>query len=221
MESLALWFLIFMSYAFAGWLLEVCVSLLRRRKLVNRGFLLGPICPIYGVGALLISLLARPDESPFVIFCVAVVSSAILEYSVSYVMEKLFRVRWWDYINRPFNLNGRICAESILTFGLIGILIPKVITPTFIAFYRSMPPRAMALFAAVLALLLIIDIALSLWLILGVRITVGTVQRDVTDEITERVHAILMEKGKLNRRLMKAFPNQTPSQKPPRPKKKP
>lgn len=218
MERLAIIFLIFMTYAFGGWAMEVIISLLQRRKLVNRGFLVGPICPIYGIGALLLSLVVSSDESPLVIFCVAVVGSAILEYSVSYIMEKLFRVRWWDYTNRPFNLNGRICAESVLAFGVIGVLILKIINPALLALYSSMPQFLMFLFAAVLAAWLIFDIALSLWLMLGVRVTVGTVQRDATDEIATRVHEVLTDKGKLNRRLVKAFPNQTPTKKTPRKK---
>ena len=220
MERLAIIFLIFMTYAFGGWAMEVIISLLQRRKLVNRGFLVGPICPIYGVGALLLSLVVSSDESPLVIFCVAVVGSAVLEYSVSYIMEKLFRVRWWDYTDQPFNLNGRICAESVLAFGVIGVLILKIINPALLALYSSMPQFLMFLLAAVLAAWLIFDIALSLWLMLGVRVTVGTVQRDATDEIAARVHEVLTDKGKLNRRLVKAFPNQTPTKKTPRKKSK-
>ena len=216
MERLAIIFLIFMTYAFGGWAMEVIISLLQRRKLVNRGFLVGPICPIYGVGALLLSLVVSSDESPLVIFCVAVVGSAVLEYSVSYIMEKLFRVRWWDYTDQPFNLNGRICAESVLAFGVIGVLILKIINPALLALYSSMPQFLMFLLAA----WLIFDIALSLWLMLGVRVTVGTVQRDATDEIAARVHEVLTDKGKLNRRLVKAFPNQTPTKKTPRKKSK-
>lgn len=221
MENIAHWFLIFMTYSCAGWLMEVIVGLLQRRKLVNRGFLVGPICPIYGVGALLLSLVVRADESPIVIFCVAVVGSAVLEYGVSYAMEKLFRVRWWDYTDRAFNLNGRICAESVLSFGVIGVLILKIINPSLLALYNAMPQLALYLIAGLLAAWLIFDILLSLWLMLGVRVTVGTVQRDATDEIAERVHELLTGKGKLNRRLVKAFPNQTPSKKTPRkPRKK-
>lgn len=220
MERLAIIFLIFITYAFGGWAMEVVISLLQRRKLVNRGFLVGPICPIYGIGALLLSLVVSSDESPLVIFCVAVVGSAILEYSVSYIMEKLFRVRWWDYTDRPFNLNGRICAESVLAFGVIGVLILKIINPALLALYSSMPQFLMFLLAAVLVAWLIFDIALSLWLMLGIRVTVGTVQRDATDEIAARVHEVLTDKGKLNRRLVKAFPNQTPTKKTPRKKSK-
>lgn len=219
MESFALWFLIFMTYSFGGWFVEVCISLFQHRKLINRGFLVGPICPIYGVGALLVSLIVRADENPIVIFCVAVVGSALLEYGVSYAMEKLFRVRWWDYTDQPFNLNGRICAGSVLSFGVAGILILKFINPALVAFYSSLPEVLLFILAGVLAAWLIFDIILSLWLMVGVRVTVGTVQRDATDEIATRVHEILTGKGKLNRRLIKAFPGQTPSKKTPLPKK--
>lgn len=214
MERIAVWFLVFMFYAFAGWLLEVAMSLLQRRKFVNRGFLIGPICPIYGVGALALSLLVDPGESPLVIFCVAVVGSAILEYTVSYFMEKIFRVRWWDYTERLFNLNGRICFESIFGFGIIGVLILKLLTPALLRIFSGLSAITLLCLSVTLALWLICDIALSLWLVLGVRVTVSTVQRDATEEIAERVHEILMGKGKLNRRLVKAFPKQSPSKKP-------
>lgn len=211
--TLAIWFLLFIIYSFCGWLMEVIVTILQRRKLVNRGFLVGPICPIYGVGAVLLSLILGQAENWFAIFCVGVVGSAILEYFVSFLMEKLFRVRWWDYADRAFNLNGRICLESAISFGLIAIIIIKCATPFFLWLFSTMPIWLVCTLAILLLAWLIADIALSLWLILGVRITVGTAERDATEEISERIHEILMNKGKLNRRLVKAFPEQKPSQK--------
>lgn len=219
MEKIATWFAIFIFYSFAGWLIEVLISFIQKRKIINRGFLVGPICPIYGTGALLLSLVVNSTESPLVIFCVAVVASAILEYIVSYLMEKIFRVRWWDYADQPFNLNGRICISAALSFGVIGVLMLKVITPALLGMIGSLPVAVLYIVAGLLAAWLVFDILLSLWLIFGVRVTVGTVQRDATDEISERVQEILMNKGKLNRRLVKAFPNQTPAKKKPRTKK--
>lgn len=219
MEKVATWFAIFIFYSFAGWLIEVLISFIQKRKIINRGFLVGPICPIYGTGSLLLSLVVNSTESPLVIFCVAVVASAILEYVVSYLMEKIFRVRWWDYADQPFNLNGRICVSAALSFGVIGVLMLKVITPALLGMIGSLPVAVLYIIAGLLAAWLVFDILLSLWLIFGVRVTVGTVQRDATDEISERVQEILMNKGKLNRRLVKAFPNQTPAKKKPRTKK--
>lgn len=219
MEKVTAWFLVFMFYSFAGWLMEVIISFFQKRKIINRGFLVGPICPIYGTGALLLSFIVSSVETPLVIFCVAVVGSAILEYVVSYLMEKIFRVRWWDYTDQPFNLNGRICISAALSFGVIGVLMLKVITPSLLGMISSLPVVIIYIIAGLLAAWLVFDVLLSLWLILGVRVTVGTVQRDATDEISERVQEILMDKGKLNRRLVKAFPNQAPTKKKPRTRK--
>ncbi len=216
LEDIAIWFLIFIIYSFIGWAMEVLISILQRKKLINRGFLIGPICPIYGVGALTISALLSPDYSPLVIFCVSVVGSALIEYVVSFVMEQVFRVRWWDYSKKPFNLNGRICLEAAFSFGVLGILIVKFTTPFFFGLFHSFPIFAIYLTSVILLTILLCDVALSLWLIVDVRVTVGTVQRDATDEISERVREILMGKGKLNRRLVGAFPNQSPSKKTPR-----
>lgn len=220
MQTIAIWFLIFISYAFAGWLMEVAVSLLYHRRLINRGFLVGPICPIYGVGGVLLSLLLRNTTNILEIFLIAVIGSAVLEYTASYVMEKLFRVRWWDYSEKKFNFNGRICLESITAFGFIGILMIRILTPALWHLYGSLSPTLLYALAGSLFAILLFDIGLSLWLILGVRVTVGTVQKDATEEITQkRVEELLMEKGKLNRRLVKAFPSQSPSKKSPKHRK--
>lgn len=218
-EKIAIWFLISMIYAFAGWLFEVTLGIIQRRKLVNRGFLVGPICPIYGIGAVIISFLLRDTENAIAIFCVGVVGGGLLEYISSYIMEKLFRVRWWDYSLRFCNLNGRICLTSVVFFGCLGLLVVKVTTPLLYNLLAAAYSPIVLAFAAGAFACLVADIALSLWLINDVRVTVGTVQRDATEEISERVREVLMEKGKLNRRLVKAFPDQAPSQKKPKPRK--
>lgn len=212
--SFATWFIIFIIYSIAGWCMEVIINIFQHHKFINRGFLVGPICPIYGTGAVAISLVLSGAENPFAIFCVSLVGSAILEYLASYLMEKFFRVRWWDYSNKPFNINGRICLTSLIAFGFFGVLAIKVITPSLQSTLGELPVWLLYLIASSLFTILIADIFLSLWLVLGVRVTVGTVQKDATDEISERVQEILMGKGKLNRRLVKAFPNQAPSKKP-------
>jgi|InofroStandDraft_1065614.scaffolds.fasta_scaffold30373_3 uncharacterized membrane protein len=215
-EKIAIWFLIFMVYSFGGWLIEVIVSLIDRKKFVNRGFLIGPICPIYGTGAVILSLMLNRTENIIAIFCVSLVGGAVLEYCASFVMEKLFRVRWWDYAEKSVNINGRICMSSVLSFGLAGIFIVEFITPFLYSLFSNTYTPLMLTGAAILSAWMFCDVLLSLWLILGVRVTVGTVQRDATDEISTRVQEILMNKGKLNRRLVKAFPNQSPSKKTPR-----
>lgn len=105
-EKLFLWFLF---YSFCGWVYEsILVSILERRP-VNRGFLNGPLCPIYGAGAVGAVVVLGQVHNPLVVFLFSMVGASILEYVTSWVMEALFHARWWDYSDYKFNLNGRIC----------------------------------------------------------------------------------------------------------------
>lgn len=218
MHALAIWFLIFIVYSIAGWLLEITVGLLQKHRFVNRGFLIGPICPIYGTGALLITFCLSPLHNPIVIFLASVLICATLEYSISVIMEKLFHVRWWDYSDRPFNLNGRICLEALIVFGIGGTLVTLIFSPALYHILSSLPDVALYALALILVVALLADAFLSLYLIKGFRVTVGIAAKDATIEISERVHDLIMAKGKLSRRLLKAFPNQTPAPRRPRAK---
>ncbi len=219
LQELAVQFLIFMTYSFGGWLAEVVITIFQQRKFVNRGFLIGPFCPIYGTGAILLSIVLKSSDSIVAIFCVSIVGAAVLEYTTSFLMEKFFHVRWWDYSEKPMNLNGRICLSALLSFGVVGVLAIKTLTPLFMKIFEALPIAVLYIVAASLFVLLIADIVLSLWLILGVRVTMGTMKKDATSEISERIHKIFINKEKLSRRLTKAFPNQTPSPRSPKPKK--
>ena len=218
MHALAIWFLIFIVYSIAGWLLEITVGLLQKHRFVNRGFLIGPICPIYGTGALLITFCLSPLHNPIVIFLASVLICATLEYSTSVIMEKLFHVRWWDYSDRPFNLNGRICLEALIVFGIGGTLVTLIFSPALYHILSSLPDVALYALALIFVVALLADAFLSLYLIKGFRVTVGIAAKDATIEISERVHDLIMAKGKLSRRLLKAFPNQTPAPRRPRAK---
>ena len=110
MENLQMYFLFFIIYSFLGWIIEVILCSIIEKKIVDRGFLIGPICPIYGCGAVIITLaLSSYKDDWIVVFCMAVILAGALEYFTSYAMEKIFHARWWDYSNNKFNINGRIC----------------------------------------------------------------------------------------------------------------
>ena len=118
---------IFLIYSFIGWIVEVSAFLIQDHKFVNRGFFIGPVVPIYGTGGILITLLLTKYQSdPVTLFCMAVVVCSILEYFTSYVMEKLFHARWWDYSNKPLNFHGYICLEFSLIWGVAILLVVKV-----------------------------------------------------------------------------------------------
>ncbi len=203
---IATWCLIFATYAFVGWGTEVLLGAFMRRKVVNRGFLIGPICPIYGFGALLMTLAAGCGENILEVFLLSFLAGAILEYSTSYVMEKLFRVRWWDYRHEKFNINGRICLKYLICFGIGGVLVVKVFNPILLGIVNGIDDVPRVALAIIVIGMMLVDLVVSLRLIINCRVTVGTTQPDATEEITEHVREVMMEKGKLNRRLTKAFP---------------
>lgn len=99
----------FMIYSVVGWIYETTLCSITDRHFVNRGFLNGPYCPIYGSGALLDVLILGRIENPFLLFILGVLVTCSLEYLTSYVMEKLFKARWWDYSDKKFNIGGRVC----------------------------------------------------------------------------------------------------------------
>ena len=122
------WVLFFFIYSFIGWVWECCFVSVRKRRWVNRGFMYGPMLPIYGFGALavLISTIRVRDSIPL-IFLFGMVGATLLEYVTGAAMERLFNVKYWDYSNQKFNLNGYICLTSSLGWGLFSVLLVKFV----------------------------------------------------------------------------------------------
>ena len=120
---IAKYFLFFIIYSFIGWAWECLISLVRDHKIVNRGFLNGPYCPIYGCGAILFLSLLHFTDNLAALFIVGGLLACVLEYITSFAMEKLFHARWWDYRNYPLNINGRVCLYGFLIFGAGAVLI--------------------------------------------------------------------------------------------------
>lgn len=206
--DLKIYFLLFLIYSFVGWVLEVIYTLFTDKKLTNRGFFIGPYCPIYGVGALLIVIfLSKFQQHPFALFILAVVICSILEYCTSYVMEKIFKIRWWDYSNNKFNINGRICLETMIPFGVIACLLVYVINPFLVLNLNKLPESCLVVVSLIFGVLLIADFITSFNIINNFKKTVKNVsERDRTEDINKYVKNLWLKKSFLYRRLIKAFP---------------
>lgn len=201
-----IYFILFLMYSFLGWLMEVLWAFYLERKLVDRGFLVGPICPIYGSGCILIILLlSRFIDMPVLLFVMTILLCTVLEYFTSYFMEKIFHARWWDYSKRKFNLNGRVCLETMIPFGILGTLIVYLVNPFFMDVLLKIPSSVLTGITIFLLVLFVIDFCVSFKVILNFRSTVKNV-RDNTEEITQYVRDVL-GKSVLNRRLVAGFPN--------------
>ena len=201
-------FLMFIIYAFLGWIVEMFDNYFERNKIVNRGFLIGPYCPIYGVGGLIVTLfLTKYKESIFVTFGMSVILFAILEYSTSYFMEKIFKARWWDYSDKKYNVNGRICLETLIPFGLLGCLTIYIINPLILSLLSVSNTHILRIIAIILFLIFAIDFTISLKIINSFKNTaIKFLKKDNTEEITKKVKEILLSKSVWTRRLIESFP---------------
>lgn len=206
--SIYLYFLLFLIYSFIGWLIETINVSWIEKRFVNRGFLLGPYCPIYGVGGLLCYLLLRKYlNDPLALFMMSILIFSILEYSTSYLMEKLFKARWWDYSDKKYNINGRICLETMIPFGLLGCFAMYVLNPFLINLLERIPNTLSIILAIILLIVFMIDICISFKVIINFKHLAFSIRKDSTEEITRRVREVLTKKSILSRRLVNSFSN--------------
>lgn len=148
------WVLLFFLYCFLGWVWESCYVSACRRQWVNRGFLHGPLLPIYGSGAILILFVTLPaEENLWLVWLLGMIAATALEYVTGDVMERLFKVRYWDYSKKRFNLNGHICLTSSIAWGFFSVLLVRFLHPPVGRLVTRVPdwlvdPAALALTAA-------------------------------------------------------------------------
>ncbi len=203
-----MYFMLFIAYSLIGWLVEVVGVLIQERKFVNRGFLIGPYCPIYGVGGItIILLLNKYMEDPIILFVMAIVICSLLEYFTSYIMEKLFKTRWWDYSNFKFNINGRICLETMWVFGALACFVIYIINPPLISFLESLPNIVLNIISYSIMVIFLMDNIISFKIISNLNLTVKNIKKDNTEEMTKYVRETLSKKSLLTKRLIYAFPN--------------
>ena len=133
-----LWF--FFLYGFLGWCTEVAFQAVRQGKFVNRGFVNGPICSIYGFGVLSVLLVLEPlKDNLLILFLGSVVFTSVLEFLTGWVLEKLFHDKWWDYTNRPLNIKGYICLEFSLAWGVACVVVVDLIHPLIVKLVNLVP----------------------------------------------------------------------------------
>ncbi|MBU3174227.1 putative ABC transporter permease [Clostridium estertheticum] len=135
-------FCYFIVYSFMGWCLETVYTTIRKKEFVNRGFLHGPFCPIYGFAILSIIVLLKPIENNYIFLLLgSIFLTSLIEYITGYILETTFDSTWWDYSDEPYNLHGRICLKFSIIWGFISILILKVIHPYIKYIVNLIPPN--------------------------------------------------------------------------------
>ena len=201
-------FYIFIIYSILGWFMEVVIVSSKKRKITARGFLIGPWCPIYGFGALFITLLLKKYyNDPIALFVMSFLMGTILEYVTSYIMEKLFHARWWDYSDHKFQINGRVSLTTSLGFGLLGLILVYILNPFFLRIIQNIPSIIFCIIMIIILVIFLTDVIASYKIISNIKITKDTNIKDFTEQYNEKVKQILKNKSIFNRRLLNAFPH--------------
>ena len=187
--------LFFTIYSFMGWTMETIYASKINKKFINRGFLKGPFCPIYGFGAILIisgsNLIKITNSSRFlesiVIILFAIIISTLLELVTGYILEKIFNLKWWDYSKRTFNIKGYICLEYSLLWGGIGFILLKIVHPVLNNQVLQLSDKLVINIAIISILYFLFDTIISVTSILDLRKTIFNHSRLSTQKYYEKI----------------------------------
>ncbi len=210
MEKLTDLVLLFFAYALLGWCIEVTLKFIQFGRFINRGFLTGPWLPIYGSGAVLITLAVKglhPLESSVgTTFALSFVLCGLLEYMTSYVLEKRFHARWWDYSQKPMNLHGRVWIGNLVLFGLGGVVIVNGLNPLLQRLGAQMSLPLREVLAGCLSAVFLADYVMSHFVLKLVKRGVESSRADDTEAISREVRLLLSDRSVFHRRFAEAYP---------------
>ncbi|MBZ9606267.1 hypothetical protein G9F73_000210 [Clostridium estertheticum] len=182
-------FYYFIIYSFMGWCLETVYATVKKKEFINRGFLHGPFCPIYGFGTLAIIILLKHIETNYIfLFLGSVFLTSALEYMTGYILETAFNSTWWDYSDEPYNLKGRICLSFSIIWGFVSIFILKVIHPYIIYIVNLIPAIPGITLFYILFLYFFIDFIITVNTIFKLRsllTQLNTVYSDLIDKLPD------------------------------------
>lgn len=202
-------FFLFITFSIVGWITEcISCSFWYHRFVHDRGFLIGPYCPVYGLGAVFIYyFLSNFDSNVFLLFIMSMVSTSLLEYLTSVWMEKMFKARWWDYSKEPLNINGRVCLKNSILFGICGVLFTYYIKPFYLDLVDKIPSNTFIIITWILIIIFTIDCIVSFMAMSKLKHNLVNIRHDSTSEIDKEVKEILSSYTFYVKRLFKSFPN--------------
>lgn len=218
---------IFFIYAFLGWCTEVSYAALVTGKFVNRGFLNGPVCPVYGFGVVIVLTCLSPlEENLLLLFLGSVALTSALEWLTGFVLEKLFHQRWWDYSDQPFNLSGYICLRFSIAWGFACVFVVRLLHPTVLLLIHLIPRLVGIILLALLGAVMAVDLAATVATIIKLNRRLAQIDelaakiKEASNEFGENLADKVLEAAEWrasmqelleresfgHRRLLKAFP---------------
>lgn len=199
------YFLSFLAYSFLGWLCETIYCSCGAKHFVNRGFLAGPLCPVYGFGAMAVLIFLRPVRDSIVMtFLCGMIVTSIIEYITAYLLETLFATKWWDYSTYRFNIHGRVCLKNSLMFGALSVVAARYIDPFIQGIILAIPLWGKITLTSVLAVIFVVDFVVTVHTILELNGTLKQLQtlaeqiRSETETYLEQTRQGLKDKVEQN-----------------------
>lgn len=180
----------FMIYSFLGWVMESIVRSICEKKLINTGFLRGPFCPIYGIGAIIIFLFLDGFENkPILLFGIAIIILTVWEYVVGVLLEKVFHTKYWDYSDHKFNFQGRICLTNSICWGILGVAFVKYIHPFIQQLIAKVDKNILIYTISILFVVFLVDTITSIIHVKNIKTTLEKIE-DINKEIKEKLKEI-------------------------------
>lgn len=193
MNDIRILFLLFVSYSFLGWAAESTYCSIPAGKPINRGFLAGPFCPIYGAGAMLVVEVLTPLKSRvLLLFLAGALLTSAVEYATGFLLETLFHTKYWDYSAHRFQLHGRVCLQNSTMFGVMSVATVYVLQPFLLSLTERIPERPRTWISVGLAFYFLTDTALSALAATRLNGKLEELQ-NVLDEIKEKAHTARVE----------------------------
>ena len=187
----------FLIYSVLGWIMESIIRSVLEKKIINTGFLKGPVCPIYGIGAIIMLLfLERFQDNIIALFFIAVVVLTAWEYFVGVLLEKLFHTKYWDYSHQKFNFQGRICLTNSIFWGVLGVVFVKVIHPIVENLISKVDTNLLYYIIGILFLVMIVDFISTVIKVKNIKLTL-----ERADKINKEIKEKLKEIRKINKEL--------------------
>lgn len=202
---------LYLIYSFTGWCAEVAVAAVKKHKFINRGFVNGPICPIYGAGGVAFAVfLPELEHRVFFLFLGGLILASFIEYMTGRLMEKIFHKKWWDYSEERFHIEGHICLKNSVIWGICAVLTIKFANPLLCRMIHVVPELFGVILLWVSMILLVIDAVGSTIAVLGLkknsRISHITEELQKTSKFLENALT-----RRIQNRMLKAFPEIEPA----------
>lgn len=189
----------FLIYSFLGWIMESIVRTICEKKLINTGFLYGPVCPIYGIGAIIMLIfLDNFQNKPVLLFFISIIILTIWEYIVGVMLEKIFKTKYWDYSDQKFNFQGRICLVNSICWGVLGVLFVKYIHPLVLSLVSKVDTYLLYYIIGILLIVIIVDIIISVIRVKSMKSTLEKIEQ-LNKEIKEKLKELKVIKREKNK----------------------